>query len=64
LTDGITLTNCTISGNSASLGGGLIASYGMATLTNCAVSSNSSGVSNGVGGGVDFFSHLLPERLA
>jgi hypothetical protein len=56
LTDAITLTNCTISGDSAS--------YGMATLTNCAVSSNSSGVSNGVGGGVDFYSQLLPERLA
>jgi hypothetical protein len=53
LTDAITLTNCTISGNSAS--------YRMATLTNCGVSSNSSGVSNGVGVVVDFYSHLLPE---
>ena len=49
-TDGtITLTNCTISGNSAGCdGGGLYNLGGTTTLTNCTVSGNSAG--NGGGG--------------
>src|SRR6516165_7107104 len=48
----ITLTNCTVSGNSAttpasSLGGGLFSLYGTTTLTNCTVSGNSSSHSGG-----------------
>ena len=39
-----TLTNCTVSGNSAAIGGGgLYNCYGTATLTNCTVSGNSAG---------------------
>jgi parallel beta-helix repeat protein len=45
-----TLTNCTVSGNSAGYGGGLD-SYGTATLTNCTVSGNSAHY----GGGVNIF---------
>ena len=37
-----TLTNCTVSGNSAAVGGGgLFANCGTTTLTNCTVSGNS-----------------------
>ena len=36
-----TLTNCTVSGNSASGGGGLASIRGTTTLTNCTVSGNS-----------------------
>ncbi len=43
-----TLTNCTISGNSAGFNGGGLANYGdTTTLTNCTVSGNSSGLSGG-----------------
>ena len=46
-----TLTNCTVSGNSAGqLGGGLSNYDGTATLTNCTVSGNSA---NDRGGGLD-----------
>src|SRR5262249_47026288 len=41
-----TLTNCTVSGNSAGGGGGLL-NYGTATLTNCTVSGNSAGFGGG-----------------
>ena len=35
----VTLTNCTVSGNSAGVeGGGLFSSYGTSTLANCTVS--------------------------
>ena len=44
-----TLTNCTVSGNSADSGGGLY-NYGTATLTNCTVSGNTAGR---YGGGLD-----------
>ena len=44
-----TLTNCTVSGNSASNGGGLYNGGGTTTLTNCTVSGNSAG---GGGGGL------------
>ena len=45
----LTLTNCTVSGNSAGIGGGgLCNSGGTATLTNCTVSGNSA---SGDGGG-------------
>ncbi len=47
----VTLTGCTLSGNSAgSLGGGLDTSGGTATLTNCTVVSNTASVS---GGGIE-----------
>ena len=36
----LTLTNCTVSGNTASTNGGGLANYGAATLTNCTVSGN------------------------
>ena len=42
-----TLTNCTISGNSATDGGGLEILYGTATLTNCTVSGNSASFAAG-----------------
>ena len=42
----ITLTDCTVSGNSAGDGGGLFSS-GTATLTNCTVTGNSASVSGG-----------------
>ncbi len=46
-----TLTNCTVSGNSAfSVGAGLFNNRGPATLTNCIVSGNST---NFLGGGLD-----------
>ena len=46
----MTLTDCTVSGNSAfNNGGGLIAFYGATTLTNCTVSGNSA-LNNGGGG--------------
>src|SRR5262249_3214950 len=50
----VTLTNCTISGNSAFVDGGglLIGRYGRATLTNCIVSGNSSSS----GGGLSIYS--------
>ena len=45
-----TLTNCTISGNSAAVGGGGLANYGgPLTLTNCNVSGNSALYGGGVG---------------
>ena len=44
-----TLTNCTVSGNSANSGGG-VANFGTATLTNCTVSANSSVGMYGGGG--------------
>ena len=44
-----TLTNCTISGNSAAVGGGGLANYGgPLTLTNCNVSGNSAQYGGGV----------------
>ena len=48
----LTLTNCTVSGNSAttpasSRGGGLFNLYGTATLSNCTVSGNSAGRNGG-----------------
>jgi len=43
-----TLTNCTVSGNSAGVGGGLANVGGTTTLTNCTVSSNSAGFGGGV----------------
>ena len=46
----VTLSNCTISGNSATTGGGL-ANYHAATLTNCTISGNSTS-NNGSGGGL------------
>ena len=42
-----TLTNCTVSGNSAYSGGGLCNANGTATLTNCTVSGNSADNSGG-----------------
>ena len=44
-----TLTGCTISGNSASFGGGVF-NGGTATLTNCTIAGNSAGTS---GGGIE-----------
>ncbi len=44
-----TLTDCTISGNSAALGlGGGLWDYGTATLTDCTISGNSSNEGGGV----------------
>jgi hypothetical protein len=49
-----TLTDCTISGNTARLGGGVSARSGALTLTNCTVSGNTTGpFIFGSGGGVD-----------
>ena len=42
-----TLTNCTLSGNTAGLGGGLFVA-GRATLTNCTLSLNSAGQGGGI----------------
>ena len=43
-----TLTNCTVSGNSACNGGGLFSgNYGTTTLTNCTVSGNSASDNGG-----------------
>ena len=39
-----TLTNCTVSGNSAGIDGGGLSNDGTATLTNCTVSGNSASV--------------------
>ena len=50
-----TLTNCTVSGNSASNGGGLYDGGGTTTLTNCTVSGNSA--SNGGGGSTAWHDH-------
>ena len=44
-----TLTDCTVSGNSAGIDGGGLINVGTATLTNCTVSGNSAG---GNGGGL------------
>ena len=47
-----TLTNCTVSGNSAIVsGGGLYNLNGTVTLTNCIVSGNSGSIEYGYGGG-------------
>jgi len=46
----LTLTNCTVSGNSAHYGGGGIWNGGTLTLTDCTVSGNTS---NGYGGGIN-----------
>ncbi len=49
----MTLTNCTVSGNTATGNGGGLANYGMATLTNCTVSGNNTATSgNHYGGGI------------
>jgi hypothetical protein len=49
----LTLTDCTVSGNSASIfGGGLSDNYGTLTLTDCTVSGNSASIVGG-GGGVN-----------
>jgi hypothetical protein len=42
----VTLTNCTLSGDSAGLGGGM-ENFGMATLTDCTVSGNSTTTTGG-----------------
>jgi parallel beta-helix repeat protein len=42
----LTLSNCTLSGNAASFGGGIF-SYGVATLSSCTLSGNSASVSGG-----------------
>jgi hypothetical protein len=39
----LTLTNCTVSGNTASTNGGGLANYGVATLIDCTVSGNTAG---------------------
>jgi hypothetical protein len=65
----VTLTNCTITGNSANIGGAVYNNYGTATLTNCTLSDNSVtpykiktyygyNYSGGVGGGIDSFGTL------
>ena len=46
----LTLTNCTISGNSAIEGGGIFGDSSTLTLTNCTISGNSA---NYVGGGIN-----------
>src|SRR5262249_13112577 len=43
----VTLTNCTVSGNSAGGGGGGLLNLGTATLTNCTVSGNSASFGGG-----------------
>jgi Right handed beta helix region len=44
-----TLTNCTVSGNSAGVrGGGLFTQYGTNTLTDCTVSCNSAAIGGGI----------------
>jgi Right handed beta helix region len=45
----VTLTNCTLTGNTASKTGGGIASYASLTMTNCTVSSNMAPSGNGGG---------------
>ena len=45
----VTLTDCTLSGNSAAIAGGINAFSGRVTLTNCTVSNNSAQT----GGGID-----------
>ena len=46
----LTLTNCTVSGNSATGNGGGLFNNGTATLTNCTVSGNSSGMATAAAG--------------
>ena len=46
----VTLTDCTVSGNTARNGGGLYDRYGTLTLTNCTVSGN---YASRYGGGLD-----------
>ena len=46
----LTMTNCTISGNSASKGGGGLASFGALTLTSCTLTGNHA--DSGSGGGL------------
>ena len=53
-----TLTNCTVSGNSAGQGGGLENVYGMTTLTNCTVSGNSAHYV--IGGGLCYITAARP----
>src|SRR5436309_611007 len=56
--DALTLTNSTVSGNSAYQGGGIAGSTGAAiTLINSTVSGNSSGSIYGSGGGIFGYSH-------
>ncbi len=43
----ITLTNCTVSGNSANIGGGVLI-FGTAKLTNCTISGNSANIGGGL----------------
>ncbi len=44
----LTLTHCTVSGNSAGWGGGIYTSYATLTLTNCTVSGNSAEAGGGI----------------
>ena len=48
----LSLTDCTVSGNSAGSGGGGMANYGTATLANCTVSGNSTSRPYLFGGGL------------
>lgn len=48
----VTLTSCTITGNTGSFGGGIF-NQGALTLTNCTIAGNSGGFGGGIGNGRD-----------
>ncbi len=48
----LTLTSCTINGNTAVTQGGGLANRGAATLTDCTISGNVASVGDAVGGGI------------
>ncbi len=65
--DTASLTDCTISGNSAQgyAGGGLANDNGTATLTSCTLSGNTIRyIGNGSGGGAGMYNYSGPDRMA
>ena len=51
-----TITNCTITGNTADYGGGIYCTYSSPSITNCAITGNTASGTNKVGGGLYCFS--------